>query len=82
MYSKKLYLVGAQDYKSITFALNNQIKVSQSPYSSQWLLPNGCLVGSFFVAMIKTRGAFRTQPITLTTHLGYPGNYFLKKASS
>ena len=37
---RKLYLVRAKDYKSITCSSNNQFKVSQSPYSSQWLLPN------------------------------------------
>ena len=37
---KKLYLVRAQDYKSVTVALNKQLKVSHTPYSSQWLLPN------------------------------------------
>ena len=39
-----------------------------------------CLLGSFF-AMIRTSGVLRTQSITLTTHLRYPVNYFLKKAS-
>ena len=40
-----------------------------------------CLIGSFF-AMIKTRGVFRTQLITLTMYLLFLVNYFLKKALS
>ena len=40
-----------------------------------------CLIGSFF-EMIKTRGAFRTQLITLTMYLLFLVNYFLKKVLS
>ena len=40
-----------------------------------------CLIGSFF-AMIKTRGVFTTQLITLTMYLLVLVNYFLKKALS
>ena len=83
---KKLHLVLAWDYKSITFDSNNQFNVSQSSYSSQWLHPNtGYLLFVYletFFAMIKTRCVFITQSTTLTMYLGYPVNYFLKKASS
>ena len=70
---KKLHLVLAWDYKSITFDSNNQFNVSQSSYSFQWLHPNtGYLLFvslETFFAMIKTRCVFITQSTTLTIFL-------------
>ena len=37
---EKFHLLCSEDCKSVVFASNNQFKVSQSPCSSQWLLPN------------------------------------------
>ena len=70
----------------LTFTSNNQFKISQSPYSYQWLLPSTGYI--FYLspwklfAMIKTKGVFRTKSTTLTTYLRYPVNFFLRKTSS